>query len=194
MRSFWTEGVEPAFRKMISLSQKDLKQGERRITMQVVFQTLPKTAAELISMPELDFTSPFHVAALFISAICVYPENKDECFNIVDVLKGPQKLSVIEKQFIHRRMMGKSRYIGKSYFAGALPENDYTPALPHTVIIEERPDSYAEAGYATIYIRTGGADMPRPLTLRKKGENWFLWEHADILADIRKPVSSDPWQ
>lgn len=90
--------------------------------------------------------------------------------------------------------MGKAQYIGKSYFAGAIPENDYTPVLPHTVIVEEKPDTYAEAGYATVYICTGGADLPRPLRLRKKGEHWFLWEHAEVLADIRKPVSSDPWR
>lgn len=162
--------------------------------MQVVLQTLPKTAAELKAITEMDFTSPFHVAGLFIAAICVYSENKDECFRMVDALKGPQKLSAMEKQFIHNRMMGKADYIGKAYFAGAVPENDYTPALPHTVIVAEKPDTYSEAGYATVYIRTGGADFPRTLRLRKKGEHWFLWEYAEILADIRKPVSSDPWR
>lgn len=162
--------------------------------MQFVLQTLPKTAAKLKSMTEMDFTSPFHVAALFIASICVYSENKDECFRMIDVLKGPQKLNVIEKQFIHDRMMGKARYIGKSYFAGATPENDYSPALPYTVPVEENPDAYEEDGYTTVYIRTGGADFPRPLRLRKKGEHWFLWEYTEIFADIRKPIFSDPWR
>lgn len=110
--------------------------------MQIVLQTLPKTALELESMPEIDLTSPFHVAALFIAAICVYSENKNECFRMVDVLKGPQKLSAMEKQFIHTRMMGKASYIGKSYFAGATPENDYTPILPHTVSYLGDPKVY----------------------------------------------------
>ncbi len=162
--------------------------------MQVVLQTFPKKASELKSMPDMDFASPFHVVASFIVAICVYFESKDECFHMVDILKGPQKLNVMEKQFIHERMMGKAQYIGKSYFAGAIPGNDYTPVLPHTIIVEETPKTYAEAGYATLYIRTGGADLPRPLRLRKKRDHWFLWEYADILADIRKPVSSDPWR
>ena len=162
--------------------------------MQVVLQTLPQTASELKSMPEMDFASPFNVAALFIAAICVYFENKDECFRMVDILKGPQKLNVMEKQFIHERMMGKAQYIGKSYFTGAIPENDYKPVLPHAIIFEETPETYAEDGYATLYICTGGADLPRPLRLRKKGDHWFLWEYAEILADIRKPLSSDPWR
>jgi hypothetical protein len=139
--------------------------------MQLVFQTLPRTTAELKPMPELNFTSPLYVAALYITAICLYSENKDECFSMVDALKGPQKLSVIEKQFIHKRMMGKARYIGKSFFARALPENEHTLAFSYAVIIDEKPDSYAEAGYATVNICTGGADLPRPLRLRKKVEH-----------------------
>lgn len=161
--------------------------------MQVVLQTLPKTALELKSMPEMDFTSPFHVAALFIAAICVYPGNKDECFRMVDVLKGPQKLSAMEKQFIHNRMMGKANYIGKSYFAGAAPENDYAPTLPYTVVVDENPDSYAEDGYVKLFIHTGGADSPRLVKLRKKGGSWFLWEHARLFSDIRMPRTQDPW-
>lgn len=162
--------------------------------MQVVFQTLPKTASELKSMLKIDFTSPYHVAALFIAAICVYSENKDECFRMVDALKGPQKVSVMEKQFIHNRMMGKSEYLGKAYLAGATPENDYTPAIPYTVIVEENLDTFAEDEYATVYLRTSGADSPRPVKLRKKGDQWFLWEHTELFIDIHKPISSDPWR
>ncbi len=162
--------------------------------MQVVFQTLPKTAEEFISMPEFDLTSPFHVAALFITAICAYHENRDECYNMIDELKGPQKLGFMEKQFIRQRMMGKSEYIGKAYLAGAAPQNDYTPELPYTVIMEETPDTFAEVGYATVYVHTDGADSPRPVKLRKKGKDWFLWEHTGLFIDIYKPFSSDPWR
>ncbi|NLE56696.1 MAG: hypothetical protein GX617_17315 [Lentisphaerae bacterium] len=161
--------------------------------LQVMFQTLPKTAEEFISMPEFGFTTPFQVAALFIAAICAYPENRDECYNMIDALKGPQKLSVMEKQFIRDRMMGKAGYIGKAYFTGATPENNYTPDRPYTVVVEEDPYTYAEAGYAKVFIRTSGADSPRPVKLRKKEEQWFLWEHAGLLSDIRRPRAQDPW-
>ncbi len=161
--------------------------------MQVRFQTLPTTADAFRSMPEFGFATPFQVAALLIVAIHAYPENKDECYNMIDALKGPQKLSAMDKQFIRDRMMGKSEYIGKAYFSGATPENNYTPTVPYTVVVEESIHTYAEEGYAKVFIPTTGADTPRPVILRKKGEQWFLWEFPGLLSDIRKPKADDPW-
>lgn len=42
------------------------------------------------------------------------------------------------------------------------------------------------------YIRSSGADSPRPIKLRQKGNQWFLWEQY-LMPDIRKPKSADPW-
>ena len=161
--------------------------------MEIVLSRLPRNAEEFNAMPELDFASPFHIAALFIVALCIYPQNSSECFRIIDILRGPQKLSPMERQFIHNRMIGKSLYIGKSYLNGATPENDYAPTLPYAVGVESNWDTYAVNGYAKLYIRTGGADKPRPIELRKKGEDWYLWEYTELFADIYKPTSTDPW-
>jgi len=161
--------------------------------MEIVFSKLPETLQEFVSMPEFHLTTPFQTAALFIVSICVYPHEKDICFSMIDAIKGPQKLSAIEKDFIKERMIGKMEYLGRAYFSGATPQNNYTPSIPHTIVIEENPYTYAAEGYATVYIQTKGADNPRPVTLRKKGEEWFLWEHAGPLAGIRIPISQDPW-
>ena len=161
--------------------------------MDIVFSHLPETEEAFVSMPEFHFKSPFQTASLFIVALCVYPKNKEICFNMIDALKGPQKLSTREKDFIRERMIGKMDYIGKAYFTGATPQNNYTPSIPYTVVVEENPYTYATEGYATVYIRTQGADSPRPVTLRKKGDEWFLWEHAGLLTGIRIPASQDPW-
>lgn len=46
---------------------------------------------------------------------------------------------------------------------------------------------------ARLFIRSGGADNPRQIDLRKaKDGKWYLWEQY-ILSDIRKPESSNPW-
>ena len=52
----------------------------------------------------------------------------------------------------------------------------------------------AEEGYKRLDIKSGGADTPRPITLRLKPSTgqWFLWEQI-ILVGIRVPVSQDPW-
>ena len=64
--------------------------------------------------------------------------------------------------------------------------------MPITLTVSENPYSYQDEGYATLWIRSGGADSPRQVRLRRKGEQWFLWEQF-LLPDIRKPAAEDPW-
>ena len=82
----------------------------------------------------------------------------------------------------------------KSFFQGAVPDNNYTMSKPYTVIVEDAPQVVSEEGYKRFQLRSGGADNPRTITLRNKpstGE-WFLWEQV-LLADIRPPKSQDDW-
>lgn len=75
----------------------------------------------------------------------------------------------------------------------AAPDNDYTPTEPFTITIESNHTSEAEQGYMKLFIPCGGADSPRPIKLRMKGDGkWFLWEQY-LLTDIRQPKSADPW-
>ena len=53
--------------------------------------------------------------------------------------------------------------------------------------------SYVEDGYCKLFIPCGGADDPRPIKLRRKGNGqWFLWEQY-LMTGIRIPTSADPW-
>ena len=84
-------------------------------------------------------------------------------------------------------------YVPRSYFEGATPDNDYTPAEPYTIIVCENPYSYQNQGYATLYIKSGGADGLRSVQLREaKDGKWYLWEQF-LLSDIRPPESTNPW-
>lgn len=161
--------------------------------MEIVFQTLPTRVDDFLAMPEFDHTTPSRVAALYIVALCAYRENAEECYKMINVLKGPEELNLLEKQFIRNRMLGKAEYLGKAYFKGAKPENDYTPDLPYTVLIEEGPFSYAKPGFAKVYVHSSGSDIPRPLELRQKRDQWFLWEHMALLGDLKRTKGQDPW-
>jgi hypothetical protein len=88
------------------------------------------------------------------------------------------------------------KYIGKSYFKGATPENDYTPSEPLEIEVNENPYSYQEEGYARLLLKSGGTDNERFVTLRKmKDGRYVLWSdsYKGLLAGIREPESSDPW-
>ena len=160
----------------------------------VTFQKLPKTLEEMKAMPEAKMLKAEDTAALTIAALCVYPENADECCRMLDYLRGPRPMSPMEKQFIRDRFMDGRDYIPRSYFAGATPDNNYQPASPLTLCFTDSAAQFAEEGYKRFDIRSGGADSPRQITLRFKpstGE-WFLWEQM-LLAQIRAPKSADPW-
>ena len=161
--------------------------------MTVVFDNLPGNLDELVLLPQSSMSSPFDTAALTVAALCVYPQNREACFAMLDYLRGPRPLSGVEKQFINDRFMDGHDYVPRSYFNGATPQNDYTPAQPYTVTVSTNPYSYSEQGYARLFLHSGGADSPREVRLRlAKDGKWYLWEQF-LLAGIRQPESSDPW-
>ena len=164
--------------------------------MKFTFETLPQNADELRARPEAAMKDPFAVAALAITALCVYPKDKKASIEMLNALKGPAKLSPMDEQFIRDRFMDKD-YVPRSYFKGAVPGNNYTPDVPYTIEVQESAHSrdQEKEGYLVLYLQSGGADSLRPLKLRTKpstGE-WFLWEFSGILASIRIPVAEDAW-
>ena len=157
------------------------------------FEALPTALNELQALPEAALDSPFKTTALVLAVLCNLEKNENATFEMLDFLKGPENVSPFEKQFIKERLAGKY-YKTFSYFAGATPENAYTPTMPYTITVTETPYSYPQDNYATMYVTSGGADSPRAVRLRKKPSTgqWFLVE-IQCLSDIRVPVEADPW-
>lgn len=162
-----------------------------------VFETLPTDLAALRARPEAELKDPFGVLALFIAALCLYPHNQNAALEMIDFLKGPRPLSALDRQFLKDRFMDGKDYLGPSYFAGAGPANNYTPARPWTLTVEEQAHSRDQMGegYLKLFVSSDGADSPRGVTLRNKpstGE-WFIWEFSSVLSGIRVPAARDDW-
>lgn len=156
------------------------------------FESLPKTVEEMKALPEATLVSPFATAALTVCALCVYAEDRENGKEMLNFLKGPQPLTPAECQFIQNRFMDGKKYIPYSYFDGAVADNDYTPLTPYTITVWDNPYSYNDDGYAVLHIKSGGADSMRQVKLRRKGDQWFLWEQF-LLPDVRMPKSMNPW-
>jgi hypothetical protein len=173
------------------LSTNDMKTGNQ--SWQVSFDELPTTLEMLRSLPLAGLQEPHYAAALLIPALCVWPANQNAAQEMISFLKGPRELSNREIQFISERLRGQE-YLPFSYFEGTSPENGYEPSQPYTVTVSTVPASFDQAGYAKLYLRSSGADSPRPVQLRKKESSgeWFLWEQM-LLSGIRTPASADPW-
>ena len=162
----------------------------------LTLDSLPTSLEEFASLPQTALITPFDTAALFIFALTMYKTDKNSCIAMINLLKGPQPLNAHDISFISDRMAqnGKAAFIAESYFSGATPQNNYQVAAPYTVVVSEGPYSYQEQGYASLWVRSGGADNMRSIKMRQaKDGKWYLWEYSSILLDIRAPESTNPW-
>ena len=178
--------------KVVNNAVQSVGKGKNR-SESFTFSTLPTNVPELQALPEASLDSAFKTTALTIVALCRYETNPEEAIAMLNFLKGPAEVSTYEKQFIRERMQGKM-YKARSFFAGATPQNSYTPTTPYTISVNETPYSFDDENWATLYVTSGGADNPRPIKLRKKPSTGqrFL-NDIQCLADIRIPVAEDPW-
>ena len=156
-----------------------------------VFADYPKNADELKKIPELDFLSPLSTAAFAMLVLLEYDESPENTIEMLNVLKGPQPMNGMDIQFLRDRIKGRG-YIPRSYFEGSSVKNDYTPNVPYKITVSEYAYTYQSEGYAKVQVQSSGADSPRPIELRRKGNQWFLWRNL-ALSDIRTPASNDPW-
>lgn len=157
------------------------------------FSVLPESVEQMKALPEAAMDTPFKTAALTVCALCAFAASEEVGTELLNFLRGPRPLNGQDISFIKDRFRGERTYIPFSYFAGATPENNYTPAQPYTVTVSSNAHSYDEENYARLFIASGGADSPRPIKLRKKADGqWCLWEQY-LLPDIRQPKANDPW-
>ena len=179
------------FDKLKNSTQQETNKDEATF----VFARLPESLDELKALPEATLDTPFKAAALTLCALCAYAADATIGTEMLNFLRGPGgPMSPQDLSFLKDRFRDGKFYVPFSYFAGATPDNDYTPSEPFTVRVTANPYSYQSEGYATLYIASGGADSPRPITLRQKASTnqWFLNQQS-LLVGIRDPKSSNPW-
>ena len=160
--------------------------------MQVTLHALPATLAEFERLPR---QRPEEVCAGFVCALALYLKDKDAGIAAMNLLRGPRPMTPYDVQFLRDRLRGKE-YLPLAYFEGAAPENSYVPRAPYVlnVLPDPRPQDM-EPGYLRVFLKTAGADSPRPIKLRQKASTgeWFLWEYSSPLSGIRIPAAQDPW-
>lgn len=151
-------------------------------------------------LENMDRTNPYNVVGAFVRTLTVYNSSTpNEFYDLLQVLQGDfQPLSEMMKQNIKDRMSQNDKYsfIGKSYFKGATPENDYTPSEPFELEVTENDYSDVEEGIKKLFVKSGGADSPRGIMVRlAKDGNYYVWSDSfmGLLADIRGVESKNPW-
>ena len=161
--------------------------------MKMTVSSVPTTSEEFSALPQNDLSKPENTCVMFLLALALYLKDSDAGVAALNTLRGPRPLSNYDIQFLRDRLRGKS-YLPLAYFDGATPANNYVPSTPLSleVIADSRPQDIEE-GYLRLFLKTAGADSPRPIKLRQKGDFWYLWEYSSILSGIRIPSEADAW-
>lgn len=161
--------------------------------MPVTLNMIPATLQEFQTCPQMDLSKPENTCAMFLCALQLYIKDRDAGVEAMNMLRGPRPMTPYDSQFLRDRLRDKP-YLPLAYFEGAAPKNNYTPAQPYVlnVLPDPRPQDI-EAGYIRVFLKTAGADSPRPVKLRQKGSLWYLWEYSSILSGIRPLAECDPW-
>ena len=165
--------------------------------MEIKFDKILNSKEEL---EKIDRKKPENVAGLLVHTLCNYSiQNDSNFYEMLQYLYGEfQPIPNLMKQSIKDRMMQNEKYnfIGKSYFKGALPSNDYTPSEEYVIEVSENEYSRTEEGFVRLFFKSGGADSLRPITVRlAKDGNYYLWSDSimGLLSDIRPKESNNPW-
>ena len=162
--------------------------------MQITIQELPESLQEFEALAGAP-RAPEKICALFLCALSLFDGNQDAGTAAMNLLRGPRPMTPYDQQFLRDRLRGKS-YLPLAYFEGATPQNGYQPTAPYVLNVLADPRAQdVEPGYLRVFLKTAGADSPRPMKLRQKGSTreWFLWEYSSILSGIRIPAAEDPW-
>ncbi|MBP5689755.1 MAG: hypothetical protein J6W74_02450 [Bacteroidales bacterium] len=183
-----------AIEKSVNQKVDEIKKTAGSFSRTFTFQELPTTLEAFKALPEATLVDMYAVAALSLVALTRYEADRDTAIAMLNYLKGPEELSNLEIQNLNDRFMDGKFYKVNSFFGGATPENNYTPSQPFTVEVSSNAYSFENEGWAVLYLKSGGADNPRPVRLRMKPSTsqWFLVE-IQYLGDIRQPVASDKW-
>lgn len=159
--------------------------------MRTIFENVPDTYDGFAALLRGGLTEPERTAGLLLLALNLYTKDANAGIRAMDGLRGPRPMTPYDAQFLRDRLRDKP-YLPLAYFEGASPKNGYVPSLP-PVLDAVRDTQPAPSGYIKLFLKTAGADTPRPVTLRQKGADWFAWEYSSILLGIRIPESQDPW-
>lgn len=158
-----------------------------------VFNDIPKTLDDLKNCQGGDLRDPFATAALLVVALCVYPNDNENAIEMIDYLNGPNPVNDYGRRYLKDRFVDAD-YVPRSFFEGAVPENNYKPSLPYTINVTKSAYQEDQNGYLTLWFKSGGSDTSRSVTLRNKpstGE-WFVNSYQ-LLGQIKAPKFLDPW-
>lgn len=134
---------------------------------------------------------PYMLAALTVETFEAFASDRERCYRQLALLRGPLRLLPRDVESVRLALEHKS-YLPRSYYEGASPENGYLLVEPRAVVCEESPLAPLDVDILRVNVRCGGDPLPRSVSLRRRGETYYLWEYANLLIDPLPPSETAP--
>ena len=129
---------------------------------------------------------------LFEGIYCYMNEaTRDEASKMLRyALYNPQPIEMTRTlaTFVERLKDESYHHIFRSYAVGATPENNYSMS-PDNFRIEVTRTQRVPGDDVNLYIRSGGADSPRPVRMRQHDGLWYTAGVGSIITGVRDPRS-----
>jgi hypothetical protein len=163
--------------------------------------SVPTTTEEFITLRNKIATTPEGGAAMFVLAMQLYvkkPEMGMECvISMVDLgaLQQSNKgykgydLGTSTKN-LFKSQLSQAPHIPFSYYKDTSPKDGYKASPPFKVETSINRYSGTESeGKLKVFVKSSGADTPRPITLKKNDKGvWKATEWSSLIVGVRKPV------
>jgi hypothetical protein len=135
-------------------------------------------------------SKPEDIVKMFLDAIHGYfdANKKDKSASIIGLLINEPNWETQAGGLSFFRMKLKDMpHIFRSYAKGATPENNYQMDA-NNYEIEITKSEKIDENTQKVFIKSSGADFPRPITLKKDKEGlWIVHEFSSLYVDVRKP-------
>lgn len=157
---------------------------------------LPKTLDEFKAQVAAQASDPQKAVKLFFDGIFVFLSGDQQLGKdcIMEMSRDKQWSGSQHRMLLER--MKTQPWIYRSYAAGATPANKYemNPQDYKLVFKGEpnmKPYDDKEAGeYCKLFVVSGGADNPRPITLQRNRDGLYkVYEFSSINLGVRPPAS-----
>lgn len=161
---------------------------------------LPATVEELVALRDRLATTPEGGAAVMVLALLAYAQDPalgvkfltvaieaDQLDDGPDGYKGKQPRRMILQNA--RDRVGRAPWIARSYVQGTSPTNAYAlPPAPWKLSGREQPGD-VQGGKGKTFIRSTGADSPRPVHLVKNERgHWKASNWSSLEVGVRAPA------
>lgn len=87
--------------------------------------------------------------------------------------------------FAERLRDPERQHIFRSFAAGTSPENDYRMSPDNFDLVVTRKTQ--EQGYLRLFLRSSGADSPRPVWVKEFDGLWYMINNASTYVEVRPP-------